>query len=148
MMKYFKNERGITLVELLATLVIGSLLLSIVVGVHVLVQKQYNNQKADIGYILDVTTVAKAITKDIRMAEVVDITANVIELTFVDGTTRKYELVGNKIQRGGGDYISDIADFQIYRVSNDPTDVNNYKKLILVIESVSGKNIETEIIIR
>lgn len=148
MIKNFRNEKGLTLVELLATLVIGALVISLVMGVHIMVQKQYTKQKADIGYFLDVTTAAKAITKDIRMAEDIDvISLNNIKLEWTDTggntITRSYNLDGNVVTRDGGGYISDIDTFTF--VESTP---NGMEKIEFTVKGDSEKQIKTEIYLR
>lgn len=149
MMKNLRNEKGLTLVELLAAFVIGAMILSLVMGVHIMIQKQYTKQKADIGYFLDVTTAAKAITKDIRMAETVDIppSGNQINLEWEDtpGSTvnRSYALAGNVVNRDGGGYISEIDAFTFVE-----TETNGIKKIEFTVKGESEKEIKTEIILR
>lgn len=148
MMKKLRNEKGLTLVELLATLVIGGMIISLIMGIHVMVQKQYTKQQADIGYFLDVTTAAKAITKDIRMAEDVEVLSpSTIKLEWTDNAgitiTRTYDLDGNIVTRDGGGYISDIDTFSFVE-----SETNDITKLEFIVKGESEKQIKTEIILR
>lgn len=168
MMNKFKNERGLTLVELLATFVIGTILISMIFGVHVMIQKQYSKEKDNIQYILDVTTVAKAITKDIRMAEEVrlldpmnlnpdptapgyvePVESSIIGLKWTDASgsdvNRIYKFESDTVYRGAGAYITDIKDFKFKR--NDES-VDGFKKIDFFVETKSKKKIETEIVLR
>lgn len=168
MINKFKNERGLTLVELLATLVIGAMVASLIFGIHVMIQNQYRTQKAEIAYLLDVTTVAKAITKDIRLSEEAKIVSDKsMELTIPGlASPRTYEWVGGAgghIERDGGKYISDIAEFkleeelefeldaagnQILDASGDPIVTSQKIKLLIASTSDRNKKIETEIMMR
>src|SRR5690625_4315339 len=73
MNKHLSNERGLSLVELLATLAIGSLIVIFIMSVHILIQKQYSIQSKDIQHLTDITIAAKAITKDLRVATQVEV---------------------------------------------------------------------------
>lgn len=149
MINKLRNEKGLTLVELLATLVIGAIVLSLIMGIHVTIQKQYTKQKADIGYFLDVTTAAKAITKDIRMADTVEvIDVDEIKLTWEDDTgtevVREYQLDNNIVNRDGGGYISEVDMLKFEKV-----DVNtDITKIKFTVKGESEKEIQTEIILR
>lgn len=156
MMNKLRNDKGLTLVELLATLVIGAIVISLVMGIHISIQKQYKKQEADIGYFLDVTTAAKAITKDIRKATKVELlpildppisTSSEIRLTWRDDTgteiIREYKLAGNVVNRDGGGYISETDTFTFVE-----SDSNGNTKIDFIVKSESGKQIATEIILR
>lgn len=160
MKKYFINERGITLVELLAVFVIGSIIVSIVFGIHVSIQKQYNYQKSNIEYFYDLTTGTHAITKDIRKSEHIKVEDNKIDMWWngtnpeEDTPTRTYELDGNDLKRNGGIFISDIVTLEIMtnivevEEGEEPAELPLYEQVTLFIESESGRNIETEITLR
>lgn len=66
MENYTNNERGLTLLELLAVMAISSVIILLILNVHVFGQKQYKEQSTKVEQLYDVTYVAKVITKEIR----------------------------------------------------------------------------------
>ena len=88
-----RNERGLTLIEVLAATVIGTMLILLIGNALLFGLKQYKNQSIKAQELTDVTFVAKVITKDIRKAtEVkVDEVGNILILIIDDDET-KYEL--------------------------------------------------------
>src|SRR5699024_2493140 len=114
-MKLLRNEKGITLAELLAVLAIGSLIMFLVIGLHVFIQKQYKSQSADVQNLTDITIAIKKITKDIRTAEVGEIEVlNDYSLHFSE---REIKYVWDKetkiLKENNVDYIHEIEDFNV-----------------------------------
>lgn len=66
----FRNEKGVTLVEILAVLVISSLIIVLIFSVFSTGRKQYDFQTDKAEQLDDVRLAAKVITKEIRQAEV------------------------------------------------------------------------------
>lgn len=64
-----KNEKGITLIELLAVLAIGSVILSLIIGVTVNGQKTYSQQANSADQLTEIRYAVKVITKEVRKAE-------------------------------------------------------------------------------
>jgi len=140
-MKLLRNENGLSLAELLATLVVGSLIVVFIVSIHILIQKQYSSQSESAQQLTDVTIAVKAITKDIRSLDIDYKNRNSSTITFTNGTQYSLDENSNILKKNDVDYIYEIKNFNV--------DIDqNKKSVILKIESVSGKNIETEIIIR
>lgn len=73
MKKWILNERGISLVELLAVLVIGSIILSLVISITVNGQKTYSQQTHSAEQLAELRYAVKVITKEVRRAEKVNI---------------------------------------------------------------------------
>jgi|SRR5690625_3577682 len=69
MRKHIKNEAGLTLVEMLATISIASMIILMITSTHLFIQKQYNKQSEQISQLNDMTYVMKLITHDFRRAE-------------------------------------------------------------------------------
>ena len=135
MKKLLRNEQGLSLAELLATLAIASLIGVFIISVHLLVQKQYSSQSTEIQHLTDITIAAKAITKDIRSYEVIEL--NKTSIKFKNGN--KYELENNVLKKNDADYLYEINNFDVKQVDN---------KILLKIKSTTGQKIETEIVIR
>lgn len=136
-MERFRNESGVTLVEILAVLTIASFIMTLIMGIHIFIQKQYNSQSKDAKQLTDVTIVAKVITQDIRKYDVEEATGR--KIVFKDGPT--YELIEDKnvITRDGSDYVYEVETFNVKKTG---------EKIMLQIVSKSGKEIATEIFIR
>lgn len=152
MKKYLYNEKGITLVEVLAVLVIGTIILLLISNIHLFSQKQYKSQSEKTRHLYDVTYATKVITKEIRKAN-----ASTIEISD-DGHSIKlnnqteYKLNGDdksiviKSVNPTTEilFVAGIKNFEIRKESS---------KLIIEIESVSyeknkTEKIKTEIILR
>lgn len=69
MSNFLRNEKGLTLVEMLATISIASMLILMISSTHLFVQNQYNKQTEQIKQLNDMTYVIKLITHDFRRAE-------------------------------------------------------------------------------
>lgn len=140
MKKIMKNETGISLVELLAVLVIGSIILLLISNVHLFGQKQYKNQSLKAGHLYDVTYAAKVITKEIRKAEKVKWDGNTLTLTLNGAPPVLIQKQNNSILKNGSPFVSGIEKFQL---------ILDNRKLKIIIESINqnGKKqkIETEI---
>lgn len=143
MKNYTGNEKGLTLVEVLAVLIIGSIILLLISNVHLFSQKQYKSQSENTRHLYDVTYAAKVITKEIRK-----VNASTIEISD-DGHSIK---LNNKTEyKFNGDnksiviksinpateilFVTGIKNFEISKESS---------KLIIEIESVSDEKIKTQ----
>lgn len=76
MKKWMLNDRGISLVELLAVLAIGSIILSLVIGIMVNGQKTYSQQTHSAEQLTELRYAIKVITKEVRSAEKMTIAEN------------------------------------------------------------------------
>ena len=143
MKKYFNNEKGLTLVEILAVIIIGSLIMLLISNVHLFGQKQYKSQSEKSRHLYDVTYAAKVITKEIRKADEKGI-ANVglkrdhIKLTSV--IEYKYNSANKSIENKDGTIlVKDIKEFVISRSGS---------QVDLEIISVTGEKVKTKIVLR
>lgn len=142
MKKWFRNEHGLTLAELIATLVISSFIIIFIMSVFVLVQRQYTAQSTNTKELTDVSIAMLKITKDIRYADDVEAKDNKLTLYLDDSEKQSpitYSRIGDVLTRNGGDYIYNIEDFNIEE---------NGRKIHILIQSQSGKNVETDIVKR
>lgn len=76
MKKWMLNDRGISLVELLAVLAIGSIILSLIIGIMVNGQKTYSQQTHSAEQLTELRYAIKVITKEVRSAEKITISEN------------------------------------------------------------------------
>ena len=131
------NQKGLTLVELLAVLVIISLFLLMIGGIHLnskeqhTIQTEKNNQLNDISYVL------KVITRDMRKSTITP------------------EINGNTIKIGSEEYVFDAASKSITRnstviahhITGFKIEKITKKKYSITINS-TNESINTEIVLR
>ncbi len=135
------NEKGITLVELLAAIVLASIVMLLVYNVLMAGTKQYKNQLEKNNQLTEISYALKMITKDIRKTEKPQIiSSSQIKLNDVN-----YSKDGNTITRNGVVIASSIKRFQVTR--------DNIKWVIEIestnqISGKTGKVEKTEIYLR
>ena len=97
MSQFMKNERGITLVELLAVLAIGSMILTLIIGVATNGQKNYISQTNATEQLTEIQYAVKVITKEVRKAERIKVEEN--KLTINHGTQLVIQWQNGKVQQ-------------------------------------------------
>lgn len=144
--KRLNNEQGLTLAELLATLVVGSLIIILIMSAFVFVQKQFVTQKGSLQENTDISIALKSITRDARLAEDFETSEDQLTLRLIisdedeDEDIITYTLKNNILKRDTTNYIYDINAFKVESVGEH--------KFIVTIKSESDKEISTEIVIR
>lgn len=140
MMKLLRNEDGLTLVELLATFVVSSLILMFIISIHVLIQKQYTSQQQEVSNLTDVKIAMKAITRDIRKADHVEVLGDdTLKIVFENTDAVVYHLDPEKtLLKNGSSYILNVTYFKVELEEN---------KISLEIASEDEKA-KTEIVLR
>src|SRR5690625_539885 len=111
-MKRVHNESGITLVELLAALVISSIIIILTINLFMAFHKQYGKQSDEVRDLTNVSTAAQAITKDIRSATHIDV--NTVEKSITinkTGQTITYKLVDDHLEKNNQIYLYNIDEF-------------------------------------
>lgn len=143
MRKHLNNEKGLTLVELLAVVLIGAMLLILISNVHLFSHKQYSSQTEKTEQLYDVTYAAKVITKEIRKANALfinNVGTKDDHIKLTDSIEYKYD--ENKqsiVNKDGSTLVKDIKRFYIKKSTT---------KVNIEIESLAGEKIKTEITIR
>lgn len=99
MKKWMLNDRGISLVELLAVLAIGSIILSLVIGIMVNGQKTYSHQTHSAEQLTELRYAIKVITKEVRSAEKMTIAEN--RLVVQSGGLIVFELRNGQLWQDG-----------------------------------------------
>ncbi|MTD29616.1 PilW family protein [Planomicrobium sp. YIM 101495] len=142
MNKYICNNKGITLVELLAVLVIGSIVMVLIMGIFSNGQKQYSIQTTHAEQLADVRYTAKVITKEIRQAERIKWTGTT--MTIGNESPIVMTIGSDVILKGGQPFITHTKitglrlDGSIITLTMESTSEEMNKK----------KTIETQIYIR
>lgn len=140
MNKLAENEDGLSLVELLAVLAIGSMILLFISTIHIFIQNQYNTQSADVKGLTDITVAMRAITKDIRSADMVETYEDFKQLIIsVEGKETSYRFKNEILEKNGDPYIYDLEDFEV---------TSEASKIKIKMISLTGKQAITEIAIR
>lgn len=136
-----KNERGVTLVELLAAITIISIVFIFLVSIQVIIQNQYKKEMKNTSQLTDITIAMKSITKDLRSAEGITIPNDrylIIE-NFSENDV-EYILEDNILKRNGSSYVYELKSFYV--------EEKEEKIVFIKLESESGKILETEVAIR
>lgn len=135
-----KNERGLTLVELIATIAIASLALIFIISILIVIQKQYSSNTESTKQLTDISIAMKSITRDLRSAELVNIPNDYsLEIEHANGKEISYQLHGRVLQKNSSNYLYEIAHFKVEEDNN---------KITVEIENIKGKKLRTEIVVR
>lgn len=146
MLKIPRNEKGISLVELLAVFVISGIVIMLIIAIFIFTQKQFQTQSEDAHHLTDITIAMKEITKDIRAYEL-NIPASPEktqdEIVFIDGSNYKtYALDEEILLKNASPYIYDVKKFEV------KFDENDHDIITINIESVTGQQLETTLMVR
>ncbi|MFF2755068.1 PilW family protein [Psychrobacillus sp. NPDC058041] len=137
--KQLNTEKGVTLVELLAAIVLASLVMVLVYSVLMTSTKQYNYQLEKSNQLTDISYALKIITKDIRKTE----KPQIVNESEIDLNGIKYSFNNNMITRNGVAIANSIKGFRVE---------GNSVKWIIEIKSSDPKGVEktekTEIYLR
>jgi prepilin-type N-terminal cleavage/methylation domain-containing protein len=118
-----KNEKGVTLVELLAALSLLSIILLLAGSVHIFGLKQSSNQAADIQNQSNVRLAMNIITKEIRKASIVrfdniDDVNEENDLLTINGTD-VYKLENKNLTKNSQPLITNLQKFTLKKIKDD-----------------------------
>lgn len=154
-MQKFRNEDGLSLAELLAVFVIGSIVMIFVSSLLIFVQKQYNSQSESAKQLTDVTIAVKAITKDMRMHDIDRENTRQNKIVFKDASTGdkivyEHDPSAKLINKNGAALIYEVEVFEIDIVEDvlTLTVANKKNDGALEEQERKGKRIKTEFTIR
>lgn len=143
MKRWLKQESGLSLMELLATIVIASILITFIISLFVFIQSKSTSQKEEVSGLNDITLALKSITKDIRYADDVETGDNYLKIFFPESEEPKqdviYELRDSILMKDNTKYIYNVKTFNTSREE---------KTITIEIKSKSGKGRNTEIVLR
>jgi|GEM_PF-2771137 len=111
-----KNEKGLTLVEVLAGIVLLSMILLLVSSIHLFAQKQMNTQKKVIQIQSNERLAFNRITGEIRKANAIKVedskTMHIKKTNFTNCTneTDVYKFEGTTLKMKDGEKITDIGE--------------------------------------
>lgn len=135
-MQMVKDERGITLVELLAVIAILSVILMLIGSAHIFGQRQYVEQSETIDYQEDVRLIMTQLTTDARKVSVTEGATAINQngtFTLTIGTN-VYTHEGTTVKRNG------VILSEHIRVFDWESTTNEDKHIIKITSSVDAKN--------
>lgn len=145
MWKQWNNEKGITLVELLAAVVLASIVMLLVFSVLMSGTKQYKGQLEKNNQLTDISYALKMITKDIRKTK----EPQIISVSEIELNGINYSKVGNTITRNGDVIARNIELFKVKdNYGTEHYDENNIKWFIEIKSLDQKKTKKTEIYLR
>lgn len=105
-----KNERGMTLVEILAVTVITGIVAILVFSLIQSSTKQHIQQTKEAGNLSDITYALKVVTKDIRRSTNARVEEGNLELTFPNASKSIYSAENGKLNKTTGEKVEIITD--------------------------------------
>lgn len=117
--KFYRNEDGLSLAELLAATVITAIIVIFITSIIIFIQKQYDTQHEDVDNLTDIKIALKSITRDVRKADTVEVpNEHTIKITKEEETVTYQLDAKNNILKNGTVYIRDIKVFIVEKVGN------------------------------
>ncbi|MBQ0138379.1 MAG: prepilin-type N-terminal cleavage/methylation domain-containing protein [Kurthia sp.] len=152
-MKLLRQQAGLTLIELLAVIIIASLLGILLMNVLFTSNKQYNTQVSEAANLNELSFITKELTKDFRQSSAIEIgqqTVKFSKATYVYNT-------GN-LKRNTSEYATKLKTFCIASTNSNfqtadcskitvPTKKNE-QGIYIYIENMDGRKVETTLFTR
>ncbi|MPM17094.1 hypothetical protein SDC9_63478 [bioreactor metagenome] len=138
-----RNESGMTLVELLASIALLSVVLSLVGAVHLFGQKQYLAQSYSAGQSNDFAYTMSVISKEVRKTSFADVTVSESEsgdaILTVDAEA--FSQQGEQLVKNNDQVLADgVADFTV--------ELNATEKSVAIVLKSPEKEYQTKIYLR
>lgn len=152
-----KNEKGFTLVEVLAVIVILAIVSAILFNLLTSSNKEYKSQVDDTTNLNELSFIMKEITRDFRKTKIVDIQNNQVVFKTKENNQEKviatYTKTGDTLSKNGSPYQTKIRSFCVQSTkepSKSTSDCLSTSKtpsaqegIYLNIENTNGKRVET-----
>lgn len=154
-----KNEKGFTLVEVLAVVVILAIVGSILFNLLTSSNKEYKSQVDDTTNLNELSFIMKEITRDFRKSKLVNIENNQVIFKTTENEQEKViatytKTDDNTLSKNGSPYQTKIDSFCVQSTEepsvgtkdcmNNAADKEKTSKGIYVnIENINGKRVET-----
>lgn len=152
-----KNEKGFTLVEVLAVIVILAIVGSILFNLLTSSTKEYKSQVDDTTNLNELSFIMKEITRDFRKTKIVDIQNNQVVFKTKENNQEKviatYTKTGDTLSKNGSPYQTKIRSFCVQSTKEPskrtPDCLSTSKTpsaqegIYLNIENTNGKRVET-----
>lgn len=144
----FRNDEGITLVELLAVIAIGSLVFLIGINIHLLIQENYSEQKLEAQHLFDVSYAVKTITKEVRMADEVSVQVEADNHLKINDTDYNYNSIEKSIEKDRSPFVMNIDKFYVNKTEDKNGNMILEMEIVPINESLSNRKIYTELVLR
>lgn len=154
-----KNEKGFTLVEVLAVIVILAIVSAILFNLLTSSNKEYKSQVDDTTNLNELSFIMKEITRDFRKTKIVDIQNNQVVFKTKENNQEKviatYTKTGDTLSKNGSPYQTKIGSFCVQSTkeplkSTSTSDCLSTSKtpsaqegIYLNIKNTNGKRVET-----
>lgn len=153
-----KNEKGFTLVEVLAVIVILAIVGSILFNLLTSSNKEYKSQVDDTTNLNELSFIMKEITRDFRKSKIFDIQINQVVFKTKENNQEKviatYTKTGDTLSKNGAPYQTKIRSFCVQstkdpsskRTSDCPSTSKTpsaQEGIYLNIKNTNGKIVET-----
>lgn len=138
-----RNESGMTLVELLASIALLSVVLSLVGAVHLFGQKQYLAQSYSAGQSNDFAYTLSVISKEVRKTSFADVTVSESESgdAILTVGVEAYSQKGAQLVKNNDQVLADgVADFTV--------ELNATEKSVAIVLKSPEKEYQTKIYLR
>ncbi|KOO52330.1 prepilin-type N-terminal cleavage/methylation domain-containing protein [Viridibacillus arvi] len=136
MMKIVTNEKGVTLVEILATIVITAIVATLIFNVQLSSSKQYDKQLNKNQQLNEVSYVLKVITKEMRKTTDISSINTGIK---IKNDEYKFDVNTNSIIKNHEPFATNIGEFMVEYKDNSWN---------IKIKNLDGKTVETKIVVR
>ncbi|MGE7836802.1 PulJ/GspJ family protein [Viridibacillus arvi] len=136
MMKIVTNEKGVTLVEILAAIVITAIVCTLIFNVQLSSSKQYDKQLNKNQQLNEVSYVLKVITKEMRKTTDISSINTGIK---IKNDEYKFDVNTNSIIKNHEPFATNIGEFMVEYKDNSWN---------IKIKNLDGKTVETKIVVR
>jgi prepilin-type N-terminal cleavage/methylation domain-containing protein len=110
-----RKNKGVTLIELIISLAILSILISLTFSTLLFSSKSFDSQAGSIENLSNVRNAISYITREIRKSDSIDVTDNILTLNGMD----IYKSENNTITKNGNIVISKIHQFSIVKTGSE-----------------------------
>lgn len=153
-----KNEKGFTLVEVLAVIVILTIVGAILFNLLTSSNKEYKSQVDDTTNLNELSFIMKEITRDFRKTKIVDIQNNQVVFKTKENNQEKviatYTKTGDTLRKNGAPYQTKIGSFCVQSteepsvgtqdcMNNAAGKEKTSKGIYVNIKNINGKRVET-----
>ena len=153
-----KNEKGFTLVEVLAVIVILAIVSAILFNLLTSSNKEYKSQVDDTTNLNELSFIMKEITRDFRKTKIVNIENNQVIFKTTENEQEKviatYTKTGDTLRKNGAPYQTKIRSFCVQSteepsvgtqdcMNNAAGKEKTSKGIYVNIENINGKRVET-----
>jgi prepilin-type N-terminal cleavage/methylation domain-containing protein len=110
-----RKNKGVTLIELIISLAILSIFISLTFSTLLFSSKSFDSQAGSIENLSNVRNAISYITREIRKSDSIDVTDNILTLNGMD----IYKSENNTITKNGNIVISKIHQFSIVKTGSE-----------------------------